>query len=63
MTRKSLPNMPKHSAISMRVTDEVKEAAEKAAKARRLSVANYINQLLVQHLRQQGLLSDDSPIS
>ncbi|MBR0704581.1 hypothetical protein JQ599_32080 [Bradyrhizobium diazoefficiens] len=56
-------NTPKHSAISIRVTDDVKAAAERAAKAKRLSVAALINDLLVAHLKARGYLADDTAAS
>jgi len=55
--------MPKHSAISLRVTDDVKAAAEKAAKARRVSVTTMINKLLVDHLTEKGFLKDEAVTS
>jgi hypothetical protein len=48
--------MAKTSAISVRVPDEVKAAAEKAAAADSRSVASYVEKLLVEHLRKQGFL-------
>lgn len=48
--------MPKTSAISVRVTDEVKIAVEKAAEADSRSVASYVEKLLAEHLRKQGFL-------
>ncbi|MBW7974506.1 hypothetical protein [Bradyrhizobium sp. BR 10289] len=56
-------SMPKHSAISLRVTDDVKAAAEKAAKARRVPVAAMINDLLIAHLKEKGYLREDAAIS
>ena len=55
--------MPKHSAISLRVTDDVKAAAEKAARARRMSVTMMINKLLVDHLKEGGFLKDEAATS
>jgi len=55
--------MPKHSAISLRVTDDVKAAAEKAARARRMSVTVMINKLLVDHLKEGGFLKDEAATS
>jgi predicted HicB family RNase H-like nuclease len=48
--------MPKTSAISVRVPDEVKAAAEKAAAADGRSVASYVEKLLTEHLRKSGFL-------
>jgi hypothetical protein len=48
--------MPKTSAISVRVPDEVKAAAEKAAAADSRSVASYVEKLLTEHLRKSGFL-------
>ncbi|WP_198024716.1 hypothetical protein [Bradyrhizobium sp. Cp5.3] len=48
--------MVKTSAISVRVSDEVKAAAEKAAADDCRSVASYVEKLLADHLRKQGYL-------
>jgi len=48
--------MPKTSAISVRVPDEVKAAAEKAAAEDSRSLASYVEKLLTDHLRKQGYL-------
>ena len=48
--------MVKTSAISVRVSDEVKAAAEKAAADDSRSVASYVEKLLAEHLRKQGYL-------
>jgi hypothetical protein len=48
--------MAKTSAISVRVPDEVKTAAEKAAADDSRSVASYVEKLLADHLRKQGYL-------
>jgi hypothetical protein len=48
--------MAKTSAISVRVSDDVKAAAEKAAAADSRSVASYVEKLLTEHLRMTGLL-------
>ena len=48
--------MARTSAISVRVTDEVKEAVEKAAEADGRSVASYVERLLSAHLRATGYL-------
>jgi hypothetical protein len=48
--------MAKTSAISVRVSDEVKVAAEKAAAADSRSVASFVEKLLTDHLRKQGFL-------
>jgi len=48
--------MPKTSAISVRVSDDVKAAAEKAAAADRRPLASYVEKLLVEHLKAKGYL-------
>ena len=48
--------MAKTSAISVRVADEVKNAAEKAAQDDGRSLANYVERLLREHLQQRGYL-------
>jgi hypothetical protein len=48
--------MVKTSAISVRVSDEVKAAAEKAAEADSRSVASFVEKLLTDHLRKTGYL-------
>jgi hypothetical protein len=48
--------MVKTSAISVRVSDEVKAAAEKAAEADSRSVASFVEKLLTEHLRKAGYL-------
>ncbi len=48
--------MAKTSAISVRVSDEVKSAAEKAAADDSRSVASYVEKLLNEHLREKGYL-------
>ncbi|MUZ63500.1 YlcI/YnfO family protein [Agrobacterium vitis] len=48
--------MAKTSALSVRVPDEVKEAAEKAAKDDGRSLASYVERVLVQHLKDKGYL-------
>jgi hypothetical protein len=53
--------MAKTSAISVRVSDQVKEAAEKAAANDSRSVASYVEKLLAEHLRAKGYLVDQSP--
>ncbi|RTM12106.1 MAG: ribbon-helix-helix protein, CopG family [Bradyrhizobiaceae bacterium] len=54
---------PKHSAISIRVTDDVKSAVEKAARARRLSVTAMISDLLIAHLKKTGYLRDSENLT
>ena len=51
--------MAKSSAISVRVSDIVKAAAEKAAAADSRSVASYVEKLLSEHLREKGYLKMD----
>jgi hypothetical protein len=48
--------MPKDSAISVRVTAEVKAAAEKAAAADSRSVASLVEKILAEWLRANGHL-------
>ncbi|WCR01068.1 DUF3408 domain-containing protein [Paracoccus aestuarii] len=48
--------MAKTAAISVRVSQETKEAVEKAASNDDRSVASYIDRLLVQHLKDTGYL-------
>jgi len=48
--------MSKSSAISVRVTDEVKAAAEQAARDDSRSVASLVEKLLADWLRQKGYL-------
>ncbi|WP_177215017.1 hypothetical protein [Tranquillimonas alkanivorans] len=49
--------MAKTSAISVRVTDEVKAAAEKAAKEDARSVASLVEKVLSDWLRERGYLA------
>jgi len=48
--------MAKNSAISVRVADAVKAAAEKAAAEDSRSVASYVEKLLTEHLNAKGYL-------
>jgi hypothetical protein len=48
--------MAKTSAISVRVPDAVKIAAEKAAAEDSRSVASYVEKLLTEHLKAEGYL-------
>jgi uncharacterized protein (DUF1778 family) len=50
-------NMARTSALSVRVTDETKQAVEKAAEADGRSVASYVERLLVAHLQDKGYLT------
>jgi hypothetical protein len=50
--------MAKTSAISIRVSENVKAAAEKAAADDDRSLASYVERLLAQHLREKGYLRD-----
>lgn len=50
--------MAKRSAISVRVSDELKQAAEKAASDDGRSVASYVERLLAAHLTEKGYLRD-----
>lgn len=49
--------MTKTSAISVRVPDELKAAAEKAATDDRRSLASYVELVLMQHLQDKGYLT------
>jgi len=48
--------MAKTSAISVRVPDDVKSAAEKAAAADSRSVASLVEKLLTDYLKKTGYL-------
>ncbi|MGU3537752.1 hypothetical protein [Methylobacterium sp. A54F] len=48
--------MAKSSAISVRVADTVKAAAEKAAAEDSRSLASYVEKLLTEHLKAKGYL-------
>jgi hypothetical protein len=48
--------MVKTSAISVRVSDEVKAAAEKAAADDSRTLASYVEKMLIDHLRKAGYL-------
>jgi hypothetical protein len=47
---------PKTSAISIRVSDQVKDAVEKAAADDSRSVASFVEKLLAAHLKEKGYL-------
>ncbi|WP_417809993.1 hypothetical protein [Thioclava sp.] len=49
--------MARTSALSVRVTDETKQAVEKAAEDDGRSVASYVERLLVAHLQDKGYLT------
>jgi hypothetical protein len=49
--------MARDSAISVRVTAEVKAAAEKAATADSRSVASLVEKILAEWLREKGYLA------
>lgn len=49
--------MVKSAAISVRVTENTKQAVEKAAEDDGRSVASYVERLLTAHLREKGYLS------
>jgi hypothetical protein len=48
--------MTKNAAISVRVADEVKKAAEKAAEADSRSVASFVEKILREWLKSNGYL-------
>ena len=54
--------MAKTSAISVRVPDAVKAAAEKAAADDSRSVASLVEKLLSEHLKAKGYLKADGAI-
>jgi predicted HicB family RNase H-like nuclease len=49
-------HMAKSSAISVRVTEETKQAVEKAAEEDGRSVASYVDRLITAHLKDKGYL-------
>jgi hypothetical protein len=53
--------MPKTSAISVRVAEEIKTAAEKAAAADSRSVASLVEKILAAWLRENGYLAKAKP--
>jgi predicted HicB family RNase H-like nuclease len=53
--------MAKTSAISVRVTDETKKAAETAAQEDGRSVAAYVERLLTEHLNAKGYMPQAKP--
>jgi hypothetical protein len=53
--------MPKDSAISVRVTADIKGAAEKAATADRRSLASLVEKILAEWLRANGYLKKPRP--
>jgi hypothetical protein len=48
--------MHKTESISLRVTEEVKKAVERAARCEQLTTAGLVERLLIEGLRQRGLL-------
>lgn len=48
--------MVKTSALSVRVSDDIKEAVEKAAKEDDRSAASYVERVITQHLKEKGYL-------
>ena len=53
--------MRKTAAISVRVRDDVKEAAEKAAADDHRPLASYVEKLLTEHLKAEGYLPGEKP--
>ena len=51
--------MARTAAISVRVEDELKAAVEKAAKEDGRTVAQYVERVLIAHLRDKGYLPDE----
>jgi hypothetical protein len=50
--------MARTAAISVRVEPNIKSALERAAKADDRTIAQYVERLIVSHLRERGFLSD-----
>ncbi len=48
--------MARTAAISVRVETQVKEAAEKAARDDGRTLAQYVERLLIAHLKENGFL-------
>jgi hypothetical protein len=53
--------MAKTAAISIRVSDAIKTAVEKAAADEERSVAWYVEKVLADHLKAKGYLTDQPP--
>ena len=53
----TIASMPKTSAISVRVADDVKAALERAAAEDHRPLASYVEKLLLEHLRANGYLA------
>lgn len=49
--------MARTAAISVRVEEDLKAAVEKAAQEDGRTVAQYVERLLIAHLREKGLYS------
>ena len=50
------PAMHKTESISLRVTEEVKKAVERAARCQQLTTAGLVERVLIEGLRQRGYL-------
>lgn len=50
------PVMQKTESISLRVTEEVKKAVERAARRQQLTTAGLVERILIEGLRQGGYL-------
>ena len=48
--------MQKTESISLRVTEEVKKAVERAARCEQLTTAGFVERVLIEGLRQRGYL-------
>ena len=48
--------MPRTASIGLRTDPEIKQAAEKAAKDDRRTLASLVEKALVEHLKKQGYL-------
>jgi hypothetical protein len=52
--------MPRTAAVSLRVEPAVKQALEEAAYSDERTVAQYVERLILAHLRERGLLPEGS---
>ncbi len=48
--------MQKSESISLRVTEEVKKAVERASRCEQLTTAGFVERVLIEGLRQRGYL-------
>lgn len=54
--------MARSAAVSVRVEPAVKSALEEAARSDDRTVAQYVERVLVAHLRERGLLPQESRV-